>query len=122
MEDTRDMRKGEMDAYRYYFTSLGPWKLYIAIFLVIGFVFFTLFPRGFILKFFPPACKKLTKETEIWLQWWTASNVDRPNNRLGYWISIYAVYGLLAILSLVSGCWYESYRIDSVLVERLMVV
>jgi hypothetical protein len=44
------MRKGEMDAYRYYFTSLGPWKLYIAIFLVIGFVFFTLFPRGFIFK------------------------------------------------------------------------
>jgi hypothetical protein len=43
---------------------------------------------------------------EIWLEWWTASNVDQPNNRLGYWIGVYALFGALAILSLILACWY----------------
>lgn len=43
--DIRDLRKGELDAYKYYFLSLGLKKLYIAIGLVVLFVVFSTFPR-----------------------------------------------------------------------------
>jgi hypothetical protein len=43
---------------------------------------------------------------EIWLDWWTESNVDHPNNRLGYWIGEYALFGALEIPSLILACWY----------------
>jgi hypothetical protein len=45
---------------------------------------------------------------EIWLEWWTASNVDHPNNRLGYWIGVYAVFGFLAVFSLIAASWFVS--------------
>ncbi|CEJ57910.1 hypothetical protein PMG11_06587 [Penicillium brasilianum] len=84
--DPRDRRKGELDAYLYYFASLGRRKLSLSIGLVLSFVFFSNFPQ-------------------IWLEWWTESNVDHPNNRLGYWIGVYALFGALAILSIILACW-----------------
>ncbi|CAI7566126.1 unnamed protein product [Penicillium crustosum] len=84
--DPRDRRKGELGAYKYYFASLGFRKLGLAVFLVVSYVFFSLFPQ-------------------IWLEWWTASNVDHPNNRLGYWIGVYAVFGFLAVFSLIAASW-----------------
>ncbi|KAF7712524.1 ABC multidrug transporter [Penicillium ucsense] len=84
--DPRDRRKGELGAYLYYFASLGRKRLGLSISLVLSFVFFSNFPQ-------------------IWLEWWTASNVDHPNNRLGYWIGLYALFGALAILSLILACW-----------------
>ncbi|KUM61871.1 hypothetical protein ACN42_g5227 [Penicillium freii] len=84
--DPRDRRKGELGAYKYYFASLGFRKLGLAVFLVVSYVFFSSFPQ-------------------IWLQWWTASNVDHPNNRLGYWIGVYAVFGFLAVFSLIAASW-----------------
>lgn len=43
--DPRERRKGELAAYKYYFSSLGLWKLAIATSLVVSFIFFQLFPR-----------------------------------------------------------------------------
>lgn len=43
--DPRDRRKGELDAYLYYFASLGRRKLSLSIGLVLSFVFFSNFPR-----------------------------------------------------------------------------
>lgn len=43
--DPRDRRKGELGAYKYYFASLGFRKLGLAVFLVVSYVFFSLFPR-----------------------------------------------------------------------------
>ncbi|KAF9246828.1 hypothetical protein DTO027I6_9803 [Penicillium roqueforti] len=84
--DPRDPRKGELGAYKYHFASLGFRKLGLAVFLVVSYVFFSSFPQ-------------------IWLEWWTASNVDHPNNRLGYWIGVYAVFGFLAVFSLITASW-----------------
>ncbi|KAL2419956.1 ABC multidrug transporter B [Exophiala dermatitidis] len=79
-------RRGELEAYKYYFASLGWWKLSLAVLLVISFVFFTLFPQ-------------------IWLAWWTSFNVKHPNQQLGRWLGPYAAYGFLAFLSLAAGTW-----------------
>ncbi|KAI2695821.1 hypothetical protein CBS147317_7957 [Penicillium roqueforti] len=84
--DPRDPRKGELGEYKYHFASLGFRKLGLAVFLVVSYVFFSSFPQ-------------------IWLEWWTASNVDHPNNRLGYWIGVYAVFGFLAVFSLITASW-----------------
>ncbi|KAJ5484697.1 ABC multidrug transporter [Penicillium diatomitis] len=82
----RDRRKGDLGAYLYYFASLGRKRLGLSISLVLSLVFFSNFPQ-------------------IWLEWWTAFNVDQPNNRLGYWIGLYALFGALAIISLILACW-----------------
>lgn len=61
---------------------------------------------------------------EIWLEWWTASNVDHPNNRLGYWIGVYAVFGFLAVFSLITASWFVSIIANSLLsltLNRLML-
>ncbi|CAI7625641.1 unnamed protein product [Penicillium manginii] len=87
--DPRDRRRGELGAYKYYFASLGYRKLALAVLLVVSYVFFSSFPQ-------------------IWLEWWTASNVDHPNNRLGYWIGVYAVFGFLAVFSLIAASWFVS--------------
>ncbi|EHY56729.1 hypothetical protein HRR83_002189 [Exophiala dermatitidis] len=83
---TQKSRRGELEAYKYYFASLGWWKLSLAVLLVISFVFFTLFPQ-------------------IWLAWWTSFNVKHPNQQLGRWLGPYAAYGFLAFLSLAAGTW-----------------
>ena len=42
---------------------------------------------------------------EIWLKWWAAANIEAPNERLDYYLGIYAMLGVLAIMCLVVGCW-----------------
>jgi len=39
------------------------------------------------------------------VKWWAASNVLDPNGRLGYYLGIYAVLGVAALVSLVVSCW-----------------
>ena len=107
--DPRDYRRGELGAYNYYFTSLGYMKLSLTIFLVLLYIFFKSFTRQSFQHF--PVCEWINMTDvlcfpEIWLEWWTASNVDHPNNRLGYWIGVFAVFGVLSILSLILACWY----------------
>lgn len=41
----------------------------------------------------------------VWVQWWAADNERRPNDRLGYWLGIYAMLGGVAIVCLFIGCW-----------------
>lgn len=41
----------------------------------------------------------------IWVKWWSAYNLIAPNQRLGYYLGIYALLGVLALFSLVISCW-----------------
>lgn len=43
--------------------------------------------------------------SDVWVQWWAADNESRPNERLGYWLGVYAGLGGVAIMCLVLGCW-----------------
>lgn len=41
----------------------------------------------------------------IWVEKWANSNVDHPNERLGYWLGIYAFIAVMATSTLVTSCW-----------------
>ncbi|KAH8881037.1 P-loop containing nucleoside triphosphate hydrolase protein [Thozetella sp. PMI_491] len=76
----------DMQIYLYYVRSVGWWASLIFVFAIIGFVFCTSFPN-------------------IWVEWWAADNEAHPNDRLGYWLGVYAALGGLAIICLFVSCW-----------------
>jgi ATP-binding cassette subfamily C (CFTR/MRP) protein 1 len=40
----------------------------------------------------------------LWLSWWIAANQIMPDGDLGKWLSVYAVFGILAVAFLgISG-------------------
>jgi len=43
--------------------------------------------------------------TAVWVQWWAAANDTQPNERLEYWLSVYAALGVAAIICLFASCW-----------------
>ncbi|KAB8201929.1 hypothetical protein BDV34DRAFT_237247 [Aspergillus parasiticus] len=46
----------------------------------------------------------LTTNSPIWVEKWANSNVDHPNERLGYWLGIYAFIAVMATSTLVTSC------------------
>ncbi|KAK4224363.1 hypothetical protein QBC38DRAFT_18446 [Podospora fimiseda] len=77
---------GDVQTYVYYVKSVGWVAALIFVLSITGFVFSITFPT-------------------VWVQWWAAENEVRPNDRLGYWIGIYAMFGGTAILCLIISCW-----------------
>ena len=79
-------RTGDLSIYAYYTKSVGWVSVLIFVVAVSAYVFCISFPQ-------------------IWLAWWAYANVERPNERLGYWLGIYALLGVLGLASLVVSCW-----------------
>ncbi|KAK3311692.1 P-loop containing nucleoside triphosphate hydrolase protein [Chaetomium strumarium] len=79
-------RTGDVQIYLYYVKSVGWWASVIFVVAIVGFVFCLSFPS-------------------VWVQWWAADNESRPNDRLGYWLGIYAMLGGVAIVCLFISCW-----------------
>ncbi|KAE8368379.1 hypothetical protein BDV27DRAFT_168126 [Aspergillus caelatus] len=46
----------------------------------------------------------MTTNSPIWVEKWASSNVDHPNERLGYWLGIYAFIAVMATSTLVTSC------------------
>lgn len=42
---------------------------------------------------------------EIWLQWWTRANEERPNEHIGYWLGGYGALGVLTLLATFLSSW-----------------
>ncbi|KAK4238509.1 hypothetical protein C8A03DRAFT_43740 [Achaetomium macrosporum] len=79
-------RTGDVQIYLYYVKSVGWLASLIFVVAIVGFVFCLSFPS-------------------VWVQWWAADNESRPNDRLGYWLGIYAMLGGVAIVCLFISCW-----------------
>ncbi|KAH7407958.1 ABC multidrug transporter [Cadophora sp. MPI-SDFR-AT-0126] len=77
---------GDVAVYLYYVKAVGWIPTLIFIIAISAFVFCMSFPT-------------------IWIKWWAASNVEAPNQNLGYYLGIYALLGVLALLFLVGSCW-----------------
>ncbi|KAI5839654.1 P-loop containing nucleoside triphosphate hydrolase protein, partial [Morchella snyderi] len=80
-EAEAEERPRDRDVYKYYFKSIG--RLNSACFLLGGVCF------GVLLKF-----------PDQWLTWWSNSNATHPNERNGYYLGIYAMFNVLAFISL----------------------
>ncbi|KAJ6446709.1 Canalicular multispecific organic anion transporter 2 [Purpureocillium lavendulum] len=72
---------GDLKVYGYYAKIAGPWTMFIYLMACATFVFGVTFPS-------------------IWVQWWTNANAEHPNDRLGYYLGVFAGLGLLTVV----GC------------------
>jgi hypothetical protein len=45
----------------------------------------------------------------IWVKWWAASNVQYPYEKSGYYMGMYAMLGVLALITLCISCWYVPF-------------
>ncbi|PVH92956.1 hypothetical protein DM02DRAFT_697962, partial [Periconia macrospinosa] len=81
-----NLRTGDTATYLYYIGSVGWIPTLIFIVSIIIFVFGTSFPT-------------------IWVKLWAEYNERFPNQRLGYYLGIYAMLGGLALVFLIVSCW-----------------
>ena len=79
-------RTGDLAIYIYYAKSVGWFAVVIFIVAMCAYVFCISFPQ-------------------IWLGWWAAANAQRPNQNLGYYLGIYALLGVVGLVSLIISCW-----------------
>ncbi|KAF3491610.1 Cyclic peptide transporter [Arthroderma uncinatum] len=90
---------GDSTVYKFYFQNVG-WVLLS---------FYIICTSAFIVGFsFPP----------IWLQWWTDANVNHPNERLGYWIGVYAGLSGLCLVLLGLCDWIFNMVIEPKTAKR----
>ena len=79
-------RTGDLSIYLYYIKSVGVLSVVIFIVAISGYVFCISFPQ-------------------IWLGWWAESNVSHPNQKVGFYLGIYIMLGVLGLISLIISCW-----------------
>lgn len=79
-------RTGDLAIYTYYASSVGWFAIMTFIVAMCAYVFCISFPQ-------------------IWLGWWADANSQRPNQKLGYYLGIYAVLGVMGLVSLIISCW-----------------
>lgn len=79
-------RTGDTAIYFYYIDSVGWIPTIIFIVSMVIFIFGISFPT-------------------IWVKMWAEYNDSHPNDRLGYWLGIYAMFGALALFFLIVSCW-----------------
>lgn len=85
-DDGSGRSTGDVAIYTYYVRAIGWLPTFAFIFAICAFIFCQSFPT-------------------IWLNWWASANADHPNQRLGYYLGIYAMLGALALVFLVISCW-----------------
>ncbi|KAJ5885116.1 hypothetical protein N7495_009626 [Penicillium taxi] len=87
-EQTDDLsrRTGDLTVYFFYFQTIGWPLLIIFLLCCVLFILSLSFPQ-------------------IWLQWWTRANEQHSNQRIWYWLGIYAALGLFSLLMTFLGSW-----------------
>ena len=79
-------RTGDLAIYAYYAKSVGWFAVTTFIVAMCAYVFCISFPQ-------------------IWLGWWANANAQHPNQKLGYYLGIYAMLGVMGLVSLIISCW-----------------
>ena len=79
-------RTGDIAIYGYYIRSVGLVAVLIFVFAMCAYVFCISFPQ-------------------VWLGWWADANARHPNQKLGYYLGVYAMLGVMALVSLIISCW-----------------
>lgn len=83
--DTR-RKNGDPSVYGYYFASSGYFLLSYHILVMIIWVV-------------------LTEFSAIWMKWWSAANERSPNERLGMYLGVYVVIGIISTVGACLAAW-----------------
>lgn len=86
MQAEANRRTGDLAIYKYYVGSVGWVPTIIFIVSITIFVFGISFPS-------------------IWVKLWAQYNEKHPNERLGFYLGIYSMFGALAFGFLAISCW-----------------
>ncbi|KAL4865755.1 hypothetical protein BDV12DRAFT_174033 [Aspergillus spectabilis] len=78
-------RFSDFAIYKLYISTIGWGSWWIFVFLCSGFVVFMTF-------------------SQIWLKFWTEANARNPHDHLGYYLSLFAVWSVLAITFFLGAC------------------
>ncbi|KAK1597503.1 ABC transporter [Colletotrichum navitas] len=80
-------RNGETAVYAYYFRNAG-WKA-VALYgiSVVAWIFFSEF-------------------STVWIKWWSEANTAAPNKSIGYYMGVYALFGVLGTLTASLAAWF----------------
>ena len=109
IEDTlveANRRTGDLTVYKYYFDMIGWGYGTVFAALCTAFVFGLTFP-GNVCPHVKLSIFMLTGLfLGIWIKWWAEANELHPNEKIGFYLGIYAALGVLAIISLILACWY----------------
>ena len=77
---------GDLSIYTYYINAIGWGPAMVFTVAMAVFVFCLSFPS-------------------IWLKWWARSDTVEPKQHIGYYLGIYVMLGVVAMLALILGCW-----------------
>lgn len=97
-------RTGDTAIYIYYIGSVGWIPTIIFIVSIIIFIFGISFPCKYSSLHSPSMATDVFPA--IWVKMWAEYNERYPNQRLGYYLGIYAMLGGLALFFLIVSCWY----------------
>ncbi|KAH8701117.1 putative ABC multidrug transporter [Talaromyces proteolyticus] len=86
LEAEANRATGDFTIYRYYFSSVGWMGIIVFVICISGFVFCISFPS-------------------IWVKWWAASNVQYPYEKTNYYLGMYVMLGVVAMITLCISCW-----------------
>ncbi|KAK3690284.1 ABC transporter [Podospora appendiculata] len=93
LTDTR-RKNGELSVYKYYLASSGYVPVGLYALAIVLWVFCTEF-------------------STIWVSWWSAANADHPNLRVGMYMGIYAMLGILGAVAVIGAAWFAYVSIIS---------
>ncbi|KAF2008813.1 hypothetical protein BU24DRAFT_359666 [Aaosphaeria arxii CBS 175.79] len=77
---------GDLTIYAYYIKTFGWTRWIIFCFFCALYGFGTAFPN-------------------VWVKWWATHNQQHPNDKIGYYLGMYAFLALLGLAALVVACW-----------------
>jgi ATP-binding cassette, subfamily C (CFTR/MRP), member 1 len=96
-EDKR-RQLGDSLVYSYFLGVLGPSALAGLLVCEVLWVFLSTFPsRSMVVKDWI-RLELMRALQAVWLSWWTESNAEEPNQRIGYYLGVYAALQVLAVI------------------------
>lgn len=98
--DDRRRQQGDLSVYKFYFANSGYAFLIGNMLFVVAWMF-------------------LTEFSTIWLKWWSEDNAAIPNEHVGFYMGIYAMFGILGTLCACISGWLILIRMVSQSAERL---
>lgn len=43
----------------------------------------------------------------VWLNWWAEANGEHPNQKIGYFLSVYAAMQIVGLITMAALIWYR---------------
>lgn len=102
-----DLRRknGDFGVYKRFFASLGPRVVTMYTVFLIIFVFCNQFPGTY---FWP---QRVIDGSEadcwaaVWLKWWTEANEKHPDDRIGMYMGVFAMFGIVGTIAMCISSW-----------------